>query len=120
MNANKLIWAILGALFLAGKNFLDDGSIANDEALLLTVAGLGAVEVWLVPNTTLLATVKTWVHAIMMGLGALVLALAGGVTGAEWIDVAIMIGTTAGVFGIPNQDKRQPVGVVDSSVQRVA
>jgi hypothetical protein len=112
MNLNKLIWAILGAVFLGAKGFLDDGHLDLSEDLQMVGLGLGAVYVWLIPNTSLLATAKTWVHALAAGLALLVTALPDGITGQEWWDVAIMIGTTAGVFAIPNQIKGTPTGVV--------
>jgi hypothetical protein len=112
MNFNKLVWAILGALFLGTKGFLDDGHLDVFESLTTISLALGALETWLVPNTDLLATAKTWVHASLAGMGLLILALPGGVTGTEWYDVAILIGSTAGVWAIPNQPKDTPTGTV--------
>jgi hypothetical protein len=111
MNLNKLIWAILGAVFLGAKGFLDDGHLDIFETLSAVALALGALETWLAPNTDLLATAKTWVHAGLAGMGVLILALPDGVTGSEWYDVAIMIGTTAGVWAIPNQVRGTPTGV---------
>lgn len=112
MNFNKLVWAVLGALFFGTKGFLDDGHLDIFETLTTVSLALGALETWLIPNTTLLAYAKTWVHASLAGMGILIMALPGGVTGSEWYDVAIMIGTTAGVWAIPNMPKGTPQGTV--------
>lgn len=47
MNFNKLVWAILGALFFGTKGFLDDGHLDVFETLTTVSLSLGALETWL-------------------------------------------------------------------------
>jgi len=112
MNLNKLVWAIFGAVATGLIAFLGDGHLDLSEDLQLTVMGLGAVYTWLMPNTTLLATSKTWVNALATGLTLLIGFLSNGVSAQEWIQVAVCVATTAGVYAIPNQPKTTPVGIV--------
>lgn len=101
MNINKLIWAVVGAVAFGLHTGLSDGTWTSMEKIATLALVLGAFGAWLIPNTTLLATAKTWVSAITAGVGLVSVTIEGGLTGQEWLDALILVLTTAGVYVIP-------------------
>lgn len=103
MTYNKLLWALLGTIALGLQTGLADGSLSLEDGLLVGSAALAAVGTWLVPNTPVLATAKLWVNAFVLATGTLITVLPEGVTGQEWMTVAIALLTAAGVWAVPNK-----------------
>jgi hypothetical protein len=103
MTANKLIWAVLGAIALGLQGAVTDGGITLGEWITVAAAGLAAFGTWLVPNTPALATAKTWVNAVVLGAGVIVPLLVGGLSQQEVWTVVIAVLTAAGVYAVPNR-----------------
>jgi hypothetical protein len=103
MSVNKLFMALAGTLVFALKGYFDDGQLTLTEWLQLIVLGLGVLYTWLIPNTPLLATAKTWVYGLTAGIALLITSLPDGVSGTEWFDILIVVGTTVGIFTVPNR-----------------
>lgn len=98
MKIGALVAALVGAIALYLKSALGDGGMTDQEWLHVVTLLVGSVGVWLIPNTTILATAKTWVMALGSGLVVLEAVFSGGITPAEWADVAIAVLTAAGVL----------------------
>jgi hypothetical protein len=111
---NKLLWALLGTGALAVQTALSDDHWTSRELIELVAALLAAFGTWLMPNTTLLRTAKTWINALLMGLAVLVTFLDGGVTGQEWMTIVLAVLTAAGVYAAP----RAPLYAIARPVQR--
>lgn len=101
MTVNKLLWALLGTVALGLQGALTDGSMSVEEYVTVGAAALAAVGTWLVPNTSALATAKTWVNAFVLGAGAVIPLLPGGISSQEVWTIVIAVGTAAGVFLVP-------------------
>ena len=93
----KLISALAGTVVLALQTALGDGSIDVQDIVVVSAAGLASFGAWLVPSTTALVAVKTWVHALVIGAGVLAPVLVGGVTPQEWMTVLVAFLTAGGV-----------------------
>lgn len=101
-NYRKLIVAILGAVVLGLQGAMTDGSMSVAEWVVLGAAILNAFGTWLVPETELLATAKTWVNGLVLGAGVVVPLLPDGLTQQEIWTVAIAVLTGAGVLAAHN------------------
>ena len=101
MTYSKLMWAVVGTIALGLQGALTDGAMTVEEWVTVAAAALAALGTWLVPNTSVLATAKTWVNAIVLGAGVLVPLLADGVSGTEVWTVVIAVLTAAGVYMVP-------------------
>ncbi|HEY1178868.1 MAG TPA: hypothetical protein VGF17_22165 [Phytomonospora sp.] len=112
-NYLKLVGAIVGTVVLALQTALMDGSVDAQDLVVVAAAGLASFGTWLVPSTTALKAVKTWVHALVIGAGALAPVIAGGVTSQELMTVIVVVLTAAGVAAAPGPEPK-PV-VVESS-----
>jgi hypothetical protein len=98
MKIGALVAAIIGAVVLFLKEALGDGGLEQWEWLHIATILVGCVGVWLLPNTTVLKTAKTWVMALAAGLVVLESAITNGVTPAELVDIGIVILTAAGIL----------------------
>jgi hypothetical protein len=101
MTVNKLLWALLGTVALGLQGALTDSSMSVEEYVTVGAAALAAVGTWLVPNTSALATAKTWVNAFVLGAGAVIPLLPDGISSQEVWTIVIAVGTAAGVFLVP-------------------
>jgi positive regulator of sigma E activity len=106
MSVNKLLFALAGTLALGLQGALTDSVMTTEEWVTVGAALLAAFGTWLVPNTPVLATAKTWVNALVLGAGVLVPLLADGVSGHEVWTVVIAVLTAAGVYAVPNGRNR--------------
>ena len=105
MNYNKLLWSIVGTVVLGIQTGLSDGTFDLVEKIALGAVVLGTVGTWLIPNTPLLNTAKTWVNAISTGTALIATLADNGLTGQEWLTATILVLTTAGVYTIPKETK---------------
>ncbi|SES20776.1 hypothetical protein [Lentzea albida] len=105
----KLISALAGTVVLALQTALGDGSIDMQDVVIVSAAGLASFGAWLVPSTTALKTIKTWVFALVVGAGVLGPVLAGGVTPQEWMTVLVAVLTSAGVAVAPGPEPKSVV-----------
>lgn len=106
MDYKKLLWAILGPVVLFLKDALSGGStLSMPEAITVGALALGALGTWIIPNTPLLYTAKTWVNAVGAGSALLAILATDGLVGDDWLDALIVVLTTAGVLVIPNATK---------------
>lgn len=111
MSVAKFVWALVGTVALALQTFLNDGTLSTVETLELVSLGIGTLLTYLVPNTPLLATAKTWVAAAGAGLTILIAALPDGISNTEIWQVVIAVLVAAGVYTIPNSNSvtRHPI-----------
>jgi hypothetical protein len=112
MSYLKLLWAVVGAVALTVQTGIAGDGWTTAEKIAVVAAALGVFGVWLIPNTEVLRTAKAWVNGLLAGLAILVVALDGGVDGAEWATVIIAVLTTAGVAGLPGAPLHRTAGVV--------
>lgn len=105
-NYLKLIGALVGTVVLALQTALLDSSVDAQDMVVVAAAGLASFGAWLVPSTTALKAVKTWVHALVIGAGVLGPVIAGGVTPQEWMTVLVAVLTAAGVAVAPGPDPK--------------
>lgn len=110
MQFTKLWWSILGTVLFGLQAGLTDNSVSTEEYVVLGAAVLNNVGTWLIPNTPILNTAKTWVNALVLGSGVLVPLLPNGVTPQEWLTFGIAVGTGAGVFLFENKRVLTPAG----------
>lgn len=102
----KLLWAILGPIVLFLKDAVGTGNpFTLAEGITVGALALGAFGTWIIPNTPVLTTAKTWVNAVASGTALLALLAGDGLVGDDWMDVLICVLTTAGVLVIPNATK---------------
>jgi len=78
MTVNKLLAALVGALFFGLEEYFNDNVLTGAEWVLIISMLIAAVATWLVPNTPRLATAKTWAEALVVGAGVLVPLMADG------------------------------------------
>jgi hypothetical protein len=103
MNYNKLIWAIVGTIALGLQAALVDNTMSTGDWVTVIAAALAAIGTWLVPNTPLLATAKTWTNALVLGAGVLIPLLPDGLNQHEVVTLVIAVLTAAGVYVVPNR-----------------
>lgn len=101
MDYKKLIVAIAGVVAFGLQGALTDNGLSLEEGIVLGAAVLNAFGTWLLPNTAALATAKTWVNALVLGAGAVIPLLPGGISSQEVWTIVIAVGTAAGVFLVP-------------------
>lgn len=115
----KLVSAVVGTVVLALQTALFDGSLDAQDIVVVSAAGLASFGTWLVPRTTALTAIKTWVHALVIGAGVLAPVIAGGLTPQEWMTVLVAVLTAAGVAAAPGP-KPEPVVGTSSSLRLTA
>lgn len=100
-NLGKTWGAVLGAIVLAVYAALTDGQISTVEWLLVTQAGVTAVGVYLVPLDRKYRWGKTAVACVMAVSEAAILVIPGGIDGAEWVGLILILGKALGIAGLP-------------------
>lgn len=84
---------------------LTDGHLSVIEWVGLVSFLLATLGTFVMPNTTLLAAAKTWINALVLGAGVLVLQLADGwQTNIDLGPVALGILTAVGVHFLPGPE----------------
>lgn len=102
MTIKKLIVAVVGALAFGLQGALSDNHLSTVELIGLIAMFLTALGTWIVPNTTVLTTAKTWLAALVVGAGVLVPAIADGWQfNTDFWPVVIGVLTAAGVYVAP-------------------
>lgn len=96
----KAAWAVLGAVAMSFYVALTDNHVSTLEWVLAGQAWIGALGVYVVPLAPQYRWGKTAVGALFAGSEALVLALPGGLNSQEWLGIAIVIGSVAGIAGM--------------------
>ena len=99
-----ILLAVAGVLVTA----LADDTITTSELVNVGIIGVGAVGVYWAPNVAEkhLTYLKGGVAFVVAGLVALQSFLTGGITPAEWLQVAIAAFAGIGVTVIPNEPQR--------------
>lgn len=107
---SKALAALAGAVAVTLAAATSDDVVTSAEVAQLVVAALTAFGVYLVPNAPGYRYAKAWTAAALAGVSLLAGWLANGqdVTTAMWLNVAIAVGTSLGVFILPN-DQEAPV-----------
>lgn len=98
--------------------WIDGGTVPTGaDWVQIGIGVLLAFQVHLVPLTMRYPWVKSVVGAGLAGLGALAVALVGGVTAAEGLDIAVYVLAALGIFIAPAEsDNGVAVGVGPDSV----
>lgn len=104
MSYAKALAAGVGAAVMALVAVLTDGAITPVEWATVGVATLGAVGVYNTANLPTDAPFAKAVAATLSAAGVLVVVLPGGVTSAEWAQVAVAVLAVFAVFGVPNRE----------------
>lgn len=103
MTVNKLLAALVGALFFGLEEYFNDNVLTGAEWVLIISMLIAAVATWLVPNTPRLATAKTWAEALVVGAGVLVPLMADGLQQQDLWPAGLAVLTAAGVYFVPNR-----------------
>jgi hypothetical protein len=101
---NKLFFAIFGAVLFTVQGAMTDG-IDSGEWVTIVAAGLAAFGTWLMPNTPVLETAKTWVNAVVLGAGVLAPAVLDGLSSSDLVTFGLTVLTAAGVYLIPKEQR---------------
>lgn len=106
----KAIAALLGAVVVTLAASTTDDVLSSAEIAQVTLTALGAFGAYLLPNMPGYSTVKSLVSAAMAGLGLLAGWLAAGqeISNSMWLNFALAIGTSLGVFIVPNGPEPAP------------
>lgn len=93
---------------------LADDVITTSELINIAIIGLGAVATYLIPNLSNGAGqyLKSGVAFLAAGLVAVQSFLTGGITTAEWLQVAVAAFAGIGVYIVPNEAPRTVRGAV--------
>ena len=113
MTAAKFFVALLFAGLVALASALSDDVVTNTEWIMVAIGVATAASVWIAANVPTLTWAKTAVAAVLAGLYFLVIAIDGGISTAEWVNLSVVVLGVLAVWAVPN--KVQP-GVVRSSV----
>jgi hypothetical protein len=107
---SKSVTALLGAVATVLASALTDDVVTAAEFVQMTVAGLTAFAVYLLPNAPGFGAVKTFVAAALAGLNLVAGWLANGeeITNAMWVNVVIAVAVALGVFVLPNDREPAP------------
>jgi hypothetical protein len=107
---SKSVTALLGAVATVLASALTDDVVTSAEFVQMTVAGLTAFAVYLLPNAPGFGAVKTFVAAALAGLNLVAGWLANGeeITNAMWVNVVIAVAVALGVFVLPNDREPAP------------
>lgn len=102
--AKSLLYVLLAVAGVLVTAMADD-IVTTEELINLGVIGLGAVLVYAVPNfpSNVGAYAKTIIAFATAALVSLLSFLTDGVTGAEWLQIAIAAFAGIGVFIVPNE-----------------
>lgn len=108
----KAFAALAGAVVVTLAAATSDDVITAAEMVQVVMSALGAFAVYVTPNLPGHTYAKTIVSAAMAGFGLLGGYLATGeeITTAMWLNVALAVGTAAGVFLLPNKPEALPPG----------
>jgi hypothetical protein len=107
---NKAIAAVVGAaLSVILASLIGDQAISLSEWVNVGIASVAAFQVWYFANHPAQPQVKAVLAALAAALVAVNSFVSdGGITAAEWIQVAIAALTAAGVYHVPNKVPKQP------------
>ncbi len=111
-----LVYAVIAVLV----PWIDKGAAPSVADWIQIAIGVAtAFSVHLVPLVPQHPGVKTAIGAVLAGLGVLSTAIVGGVTGAEWLDIAVYVLAALGIYIAPAaSDTGTAVGVGSDSVVR--
>ena len=105
-----VIATVLSAISAA---LLGDSVISPNEWVNVAIAGVGAAAVFAAPNVPGAAYTKSVLAVLAAGLTVLASVIIGGVSPAEWIQIAIAALGAVGVYAVPNKvDGHNVLGVV--------
>lgn len=79
--------AVAGLTVLASA--LTDGRVDAGEGIQIAIAVATAASVWLVPTLPTYPGTKTGIAVILAGLNAATAAIDGGISTAEWVNLAL-------------------------------
>jgi hypothetical protein len=112
MTKKKLIVALIGAIVYALYTGLADNNFSPVEIIGLVAMVCTVIGTWIVPNTTVLETAKTWLAALVIGAGILASAIADGWQfNLDFWPVVIGVLTAAGVYIAPGAPLHEVVSV---------
>lgn len=93
----KAIVALAIAGLTALASALTDDHVTAQETVQIAIAATTAASVWLVPAVPQWPWMKTAVAALLAALNVAVTAILGGISGEEWVNIAL---AALGVLGV--------------------
>lgn len=92
------------ATILTAVVALSGGGISSGEWIQVAVAGVGACAIFTGANVPGAVYTKTVLAVLAAVLAFLTSAIVGGVSGTEWLQIAVLALGAVGVYAVPNTD----------------
>jgi hypothetical protein len=102
MTAAKFLIALVFAGLTALASAISDDVITNVEWIVIGVGVATAASVWIAANVPTLTWAKTAVAAVLAGLDFLVIAIDGGLSTAELVNLSVVVLGVIAVWAVPN------------------
>ncbi|MFF5228459.1 hypothetical protein [Dactylosporangium sp. NPDC000521] len=99
----KAIAAAIAAGLMVLASAVTDNHVDADEGISIAIAVTTAVSVWLVPQLPSSASAKTGVAMVLAVLQVAAAAVVDGMSGADWVNLAIAALGVLGVLKSPTQ-----------------
>jgi hypothetical protein len=115
MKAAKFLVALVGAALVTLISVLTDGHVTATEWTQVGIAVATGAGVWIAANVPTFTWAKTAVAVVLGVLSLLTSYVTDGISGAEWLNLALVALTAAGVYVVPNSS-RAPAGVTGKYV----
>lgn len=105
MSYAKALLAVVAAIISAIVAVLTDNVITPEEWVNVAIAGVGAITIALAANMPAgrWAYVKFYIAGLTAGLTFLASAITGGLSGAELMQLLVVVLGGAGVFAVSNR-----------------
>jgi hypothetical protein len=102
MTAAKFLIALVFAGLTALASAISDDVITNIEWIVIGVGVATAASVWIAANVPTLTWAKTAVAAVLAGLDFLVIAIDGGISTAELVNLSVVVLGVIVIWAVPN------------------
>jgi hypothetical protein len=101
----KALTALVIAALTALASALTDDSLTSAEAIQVAIAVTTAAGVWVAANVASLPHAKTVIAGILAALNLAVTYITDGISGAEWVNLALALIGVFAVWAIPNKGR---------------
>jgi hypothetical protein len=107
MTAAKALAALLATALVALQTGMTDGGLSPQDVIVTISTVLGALGVYIVPNTPALSAAKTVVACLTAGFVAAEVAISDyAITPHEWLTIGIAALGAVGVYAVRNETRR--------------